>query len=173
MTAEPGGPRQPHRPAPETSGTDPVPPSSVSGDGAEVDRVVFSGSSGKVGSEPAMTTDQSPAKVPEQAGEKTGTPTTAKTAPPPKPKPVVPSTKASTAWITWCVTAVILVGLIVFILQNTERTDVSFLWMDGSAPLGVMLLIAAVGAALITALLGTIRIAQLRKLSQRRANRPR
>jgi uncharacterized integral membrane protein len=45
---------------------------------------------------------------------------------------------------------------------------VSFLWMEGSAPLAVTLLIAAVGAALITGLLGTVRITQLRRLSRRR-----
>jgi uncharacterized integral membrane protein len=68
---------------------------------------------------------------------------------------------------------VVFVALIVFLLQNTGRTQVSFLWMEGSAPLAVTLLIAAVGAALITALLGTIRIAQLRRLSRRRTAPPR
>lgn len=171
MTAESGGPRQPQSqpqnapqnapggPAETDTGSVVRSPSTDPAEGAAVDRTVFSG-----GNEPAKT----PATKTDKTGETTPAKTTA-----PKPKPVVPSTKASTAWITWCVTAVILVALIVFILQNTARTDVSFLWMDGSAPLGVMLLIAAVGAALITALLGTIRIAQLRRLTQRRTNRPR
>jgi len=80
----------------------------------------------------------------------------------------VPSTRVGTMWVALCTTAVVFVALIVFLLQNTGRTQVSFLWMEGSAPLAVMLLIAAVGAALITALLGTVRITQLRRLSRRR-----
>ena len=140
-------------------------PATDPSEGTAVDRTVFSGGAKDV--EPRTGAGQTVEKTDGKPGDET---TTAK---PVTPKPVVPSTRASTAWITWCVTAIVLVGLIVFILQNTSSVEVSFLWMDGSAPLGVMLLIAAVGAALITALLGTIRIAQLRRLSQRRAKRPR
>jgi len=80
----------------------------------------------------------------------------------------VPSTRVGTVWVALCATAVLLVALIVFLLQNTGRTQVSFLWMEGSAPLAVTLLIAAVGASLLTALLGTVRITQLRRLSRHR-----
>ncbi|MEU4605555.1 lipopolysaccharide assembly protein LapA domain-containing protein [Kribbella sp. NPDC023972] len=71
-------------------------------------------------------------------------------------------------WVALCATAVVLVALIVFLLQNTRTVQVSFLWMDGSAPLAITLLIAAVGAALMTALLGTVRITQLRRVARRR-----
>jgi uncharacterized integral membrane protein len=71
-------------------------------------------------------------------------------------------------WVALCATAVVLVALIVFLLQNTRSVRVSFLWMDGSAPLAITLLIAAVGAALMTALLGTVRITQLRRVARHR-----
>ena len=88
---------------------------------------------------------------------------------PPGGRRRVPSTRVSTVWFTVCAIAIVLLALIVFLLQNTQRTTVSFLWMEGSAPVAVTLLIAAVAAALITALVGTVRIAQLRRLSRRQA----
>lgn len=170
MAADSGGPTRRETPDARLPANDPATDRPETGavthpetrpETGEIERTVFSGS------DKPVATEKAPEK---KAAAKTATPTTATptTAKPTGPKPTVPSTRASTAWITWCVTALVLVGLIVFILQNTSKTDVSFLWMDGSAPLGVMLLIAAVGAALITALLGTIRITQLRRLSQRR-----
>jgi uncharacterized integral membrane protein len=45
---------------------------------------------------------------------------------------------------------------------------VTFLWMEGSAPLAVALLIAAVAATLLTLLVGTVRITQLRRRARRR-----
>jgi lipopolysaccharide assembly protein A len=80
----------------------------------------------------------------------------------------VPPSRAGAMWVALCATAVVLVALIVFLLQNTRSVQVSFLWMDGSAPLAITLLIAAVGAALITALLGTVRITQLRRVARKR-----
>jgi uncharacterized integral membrane protein len=65
--------------------------------------------------------------------------------------------------------ALIAVLLIIFLLQNTRSTEISFLWMTASTPLAVALLIAAVGSALLTLILGTVRIAQLRR--QVRKNR--
>ncbi len=53
------------------------------------------------------------------------------------------------------------VVLIVFIAQNTQKVEVSFLGWDGDVPLAVALLIAAVCGAAIVLLVGTVRIAQL------------
>jgi uncharacterized integral membrane protein len=54
--------------------------------------------------------------------------------------------------------------LIIFLVQNTRSTEVSFLSMTTSTPLAVALLIAVVGSVLSTLILGTGRIAQLRRL---------
>jgi uncharacterized integral membrane protein len=64
--------------------------------------------------------------------------------------------------------ALIAVALIVFLAQNTRTTEISFLWMTARTSLAIALLIAAVGAVLITLILGTARITQLRRLARRR-----
>jgi uncharacterized integral membrane protein len=117
-------------------------------------------------------------RLPDRAGEgdapteAAALPSSETVAVPPAGRRSVPSTRVSTVWITVCAIAIVLLALIVFLLQNTQRTTVSFLWMEGSAPVAVTLLIAAVAAALITALVGTVRIAQLRRLSRRQAETP-
>jgi uncharacterized integral membrane protein len=80
----------------------------------------------------------------------------------------VPRTRWSTAWAVICAAALALVALIVFMLQNTRSVEVTFLWMHGTLPLALALLIAAVGAATLTMVFGAGRIAQLRLLARRR-----
>jgi uncharacterized integral membrane protein len=79
----------------------------------------------------------------------------------------VPQTRMGAAWLAICVTALGFVVLIIFMLQNTRSTEVRFLWMQGNVPLALALLIASVGAALLTMVIGTARITQLRRLSRR------
>lgn len=79
----------------------------------------------------------------------------------------VPRTRVGTAWVGVCAAAVIAIALVIFMLQNTGRTNIYFLWMHGNTSLAVTLLIAAVGAVLLTLILGTARITQLRHLSRR------
>jgi uncharacterized integral membrane protein len=81
----------------------------------------------------------------------------------------VPRTRTGAAWVALSAAALITVLLIVFLAQNTRSTEVSFLWMTTTTPLAVALLIAAVGSALLTLILGTARITQLRR--QVRKNR--
>jgi uncharacterized integral membrane protein len=52
-------------------------------------------------------------------------------------------------------------------LQNTGSVEVTFLWMHGSLPLALALLIAGVGVAIAAMVIGTARITQLRRLSRR------
>jgi putative membrane protein len=67
-----------------------------------------------------------------------------------------------------CAAALALVLLIVFMLQNTRRVEVTFLWMRGTLPLALALLIAAVGSAILAMVFGAARITQLRRLARRR-----
>jgi uncharacterized integral membrane protein len=55
------------------------------------------------------------------------------------------------------------VALIVFMVQNTHTVQVTFLGLTGSTSLALMLLIAAVGGILLTLVLGSARILQLRR----------
>lgn len=89
-------------------------------------------------------------------------------APRPSQPAKVPRTRTAAAWVGICATALGFVVLVIFMLQNTGRTEVSFLWLEGSLPLAVALLIAAVGAALVATTIGAARIAQLRRLIRRR-----
>jgi uncharacterized integral membrane protein len=80
----------------------------------------------------------------------------------------VPRTRTGATWFGICVAALLFVVLIVFMLQNTSSVQVNFLWMDGSLPLALALLIAAVGTALLTMTVAAARITQLRRLSRQR-----
>jgi len=57
---------------------------------------------------------------------------------------------------------VVLVFLLVFVIQNTASVKVSFLTLSGQMPLGVALLLAAIGGVLLAGLVASLRIWQLR-----------
>lgn len=84
----------------------------------------------------------------------------------------VPRTRTGAAWVGLTAAALIAVALIVFLAQNTRTIEISFLWMTARTSLAIALLIAAVGSVLITLILGTARITQLRHLARRRGGGP-
>jgi uncharacterized integral membrane protein len=71
-------------------------------------------------------------------------------------------------WVTVCAGALIAVALIVFMVQNTHTVQVHFLGLTGSTSLALMLLIAALGGVLLTLILGSARIIQLRRTLRHR-----
>jgi uncharacterized integral membrane protein len=75
----------------------------------------------------------------------------------------VPRTRTGTAFKTLVAGAIVLILLLVFILENTERVKISYFGASGHLPLGVALLIAAIGGALLIGIVGTARILQLRR----------
>jgi len=77
------------------------------------------------------------------------------------------STRTGRAWASLCAAVLAFVVLIVFMMQNTRSTEVNFLWMHGTIPLALALLIAAVGAALLTIVVGVARVTQLRRFARR------
>jgi uncharacterized integral membrane protein len=79
----------------------------------------------------------------------------------------MPHTRTGAAWFGICAAALLTVVLIIFMLQNTRSVQVSFFGMDGTLPLALALLIAAVGAAILTMAVGAARITQLRRLNRR------
>jgi uncharacterized integral membrane protein len=83
-------------------------------------------------------------------------------------RPAVPRSRAGGLWVAAVVFALVLLLLLIFVLQNGQRVDVSFLGAHGQLPLGVALLLAAVFGVLLVALPGTARIVQLRMLGHRR-----
>lgn len=110
-----------------------------------------------------MTSSQSPQNEP------TPSPT-AKEEPPRGPAPTsshAPRGRPKSAWTSVTIGVLLGIGLVVFIAQNTQRVQLSFLAFDGSVPLAVALLASAVVGAAIVLIVGTIRVTQLR-LAERR-----
>jgi len=81
----------------------------------------------------------------------------------------VPRSRMGGTWVALVVAAFVFLLLLIFILQNGQRAQVSFLGAHGHLPMGVALLLAAVFGVLLVALPGTARIIQLRMLGRRRA----
>lgn len=63
--------------------------------------------------------------------------------------------------------AIVLVLLLVFILENTQSVKISYFGATGHISLGVALLLAAVGGALLVGLAGGARVLQLRRRIKR------
>jgi uncharacterized integral membrane protein len=85
----------------------------------------------------------------------------------PLPQQKVRASRTGRVWVAVCAAALIAVALIIFMIQNTHTVQVSFLGMNGSTSLSVMLLIAAVGGILLTLIVGSTRIIQLRRAVRR------
>jgi uncharacterized integral membrane protein len=72
-------------------------------------------------------------------------------------------TVAGRVWVSIGFAVVLLVLLIIFIAENSRDVTISFLGANGTLSLALAMLIAAVAGALITLLVGTTRILQLRR----------
>jgi uncharacterized integral membrane protein len=87
--------------------------------------------------------------------------------PPGQERRVVQRTRASALWTAVAIGLVALAGILIFVAQNSAKVRIHFLMMDGSMPLGVALLVAALLGGLLMLAIGTIRILQLRRLARR------
>jgi uncharacterized integral membrane protein len=120
-------------------------------------------------SDPSMSPDQppqtaAPAVSPDQPPQ-TAAPAERADAPP--PESAVKFTRAASIWSSLTAGFLILIVLLVFITQNTTSAQFAFLGWHWSLPLGVAILLAAVGGGLITVLAGTARIFQLRRAAKK------
>jgi uncharacterized integral membrane protein len=101
---------------------------------------------------------------PDQPPETTG-PAKDDAAPP--PESAVKYTRAASLWSSLTMGFLILIVLLIFITQNTTSAQFAFLHWHWSLPLGVAILLAAVGGGLLTVLVGTARIYQLRRAAKK------
>jgi uncharacterized integral membrane protein len=86
----------------------------------------------------------------------------------PTPGPAtVRRTRAGGLWTGLVASAVVLILLLVFILQNGAPVVINFLGWSGSLPTGVALLFAAVAGLLLVAIPGGLRMLQLRRAARR------
>lgn len=75
--------------------------------------------------------------------------------------------RTSGIWLAVAVLVLLLILLAIFVLQNTQSVEVSFLGWNGSAPLSASLLIAAVVGMVIAGTAGALRVLQLRRRVKR------
>ena len=78
------------------------------------------------------------------------------------PRSAPGSNRLIASWAMVSTGAVVLVAIIVFALQNTGGVGFSFLWMHGTLPLSMALLVAGFGGAVLALLVGTTRVADVR-----------
>ncbi len=76
-------------------------------------------------------------------------------------------TRLSASWTAVVASVVLLILLVVFIAENTQRSEVNFLGLHGHAPTAVALLIAALAGAGIVIVVAIARILQLRRKAHR------
>lgn len=84
----------------------------------------------------------------------------------------VPASRAGRAWVALALGIIALVVIIVFIIENSKSTPVTFFGVSWRIPLGLDLLLAAVLGGLVAFLLGTVRIVQLRRVARHRPASP-
>jgi uncharacterized integral membrane protein len=111
--------------------------------------------------------------APERAGETHAAPAEEPGAGPPtaetaEGRPEIPRTRTARAHNALIAGAIVLILLLVFILENTKSVRISYFGASFSMPLGVALLLAAIGGALLVGIVGTARIVQLRRSVRRR-----
>ena len=115
-----------------------------------------------------------PLTTPEQVAPPSSAPPSS--APPPTapaqtaaalPQHKIKRTRISGLWVSVGFFAVILLLLLIFILQNGAKVDISYMGAHGHLPLGVALLLSAVCGVLLVVLAGAARISQLRTVARR------
>lgn len=79
--------------------------------------------------------------------------------------------RISGLWVGLTLSAVVLIFLLIFIVQNGEPTEIRFLGLVGTLPVGVALLFAAALGVLLVAIPGYGRILQLRRAARKRGVR--
>ena len=86
------------------------------------------------------------------------------------PIPVPRHSRVGGLWTGLIVSAVVLILLLVFVLQNLTQMPITFLFWTVNLPIGVAMLFAAIAGILLVAIPGGLRMLQLRRAA-RRANR--
>jgi uncharacterized integral membrane protein len=76
-------------------------------------------------------------------------------------------TRAGALWTALIVGFVVLILLLVFILQNGDPATIHMFGWAADLPQGVALLMAAIAGGLLTFLVGTARILQLRRAAKK------
>ncbi len=111
---------------------------------------------------PEQTAPEQPAPAPTASAPTASAPTA-----PVLPQHKIRRTRTSGLWVSVGFFAVVLLLLLIFILQNGAKVDISYMGAHGHLPLGVALLLSAVCGVLLVVLAGAARISQLRTVARR------
>jgi lipopolysaccharide assembly protein A len=114
----------------------------------------------------APPSQPAPGAAPPAANTVSTPPPEAATVPPAERDPLRRS-RASNFWIAVVGFAVLLVLLVIFILQNRQSVEVSYLGLNGHMPLAAAMLISVAAGLLLAAIAGSVRILQLRRRVRR------
>jgi lipopolysaccharide assembly protein A len=119
-----------------------------------------------------MSAERPAAGGPEQAPADNSEPLEPEVAIPADAEPALPQhtiepTRTSMVWTMVGIGVILLVAILVFILQNGQGVRVRFLMANGTLPLGVALLFAALLGALLVLVAGAARVLQLRVVARR------
>ncbi|MGQ4538592.1 LapA family protein [Dermabacteraceae bacterium P7074] len=112
--------------------------------------------------------DETPA-APQAAPTATKDTTTAPKAAKPAPKPelelpTAPSGgRTAATWAALIVGAIVMILLLIFIVQNNTPATFTYFNYGFELPLGVAMLLAAIAGALVMALVGSVRMFQMRR----------
>jgi uncharacterized integral membrane protein len=87
--------------------------------------------------------------------------------------PAIRHSRTGGLWAGLILSALVLLLLLVFILQNGNPVEISFFALKGVLPVGVALLPAAIAGVLLVAIPGSLRIMQLRRAARRGSSRKR
>lgn len=107
------------------------------------------------------TTDNAPARQEEQIIYHT--PKDARV----QEKKEVKKSFAGGAWVALIIGALLLILLLIFIMQNQQSVQLSFFTWEFAFPAGVGFLLAAIAGGLIMAMVGGVRMMQLRRQIKR------
>jgi uncharacterized integral membrane protein len=117
---------------------------------------------------PDLATDPGmrPVAVPEGPTVPTPSSTDQPTTPTPRDV-VVGRSRTGVLWTGLILSALVLLFLLIFILQNGHPVQINFLAASGTLPTWVALLLAAIAGLLLVAIPGGLRILQLRRAARR------
>lgn len=83
------------------------------------------------------------------------------------PEQVLKPTRTSGLWLAVTGFSLVLLLLAVFLLQNGQQVEISYLGANGHLSLAVAMLLSAVAGALLVATAGMARVLQLRHTARR------
>lgn len=106
--------------------------------------------------EPEPTGDVAPPSAP-----------TGRTSVEPTGRKSMAKTRTGYTWVGLVTAALIGFVLMIFILQNLEQQQVDLLFWNFALPVGIMVLLSVIAGALVMALVGGLRIVQLRRAAKR------